>query len=293
MSPSMERALFDAVLRGFQASSLLTAGALLVVGSPYGSQTSYRGRFAVNGRAAWIAMELVSPAMLLYAYLGQPARDLGLVPAGGPAGESARGDPTAWWTARGVLVLAWLAHYMYRALVYPLRQAGRKPMHLGIALAAVAFNTVNGYLNGRWLAAFAPADHGQAFAAYVAADGVCRGLGLVLFVAGLAGNIYHDAILTGLGRRRAAQQTQDAPAVSRYAVPHGGLFALVSCPHFLCELVEWLGYALASGSPAAWAFLMNAACNLVPRARLIHRWYRATFAAEYPASRKAIVPFLL
>ncbi|KAJ2768950.1 hypothetical protein IWQ57_003314 [Coemansia nantahalensis] len=292
MAQATERALFDAVLRGFQVSSLAIAGSLLVTGSPYGSQTNYRGRLAVNGRVAWIAMELVSPAMLLYAYLGHPARDLGVVPAGGPGSESAHSGLAAWRTARGALVLAWLVHYVYRALVYPLQQQARKPMHLGIALSAVVFNTVNGYLNGRWLAAFAPAELGQPFAAYVAADALRRSAGLALFAAGLGGNIYHDSILTGLSHRQAALQTAAGARARRYAVPHGGLFALVSCPHYLCELAEWLGYALVSGSPAAWTFLLNAACNLVPRARLIHRWYRTTFAAEYPTSRTAIIPFL-
>jgi hypothetical protein len=34
------------------------------------------------------------------------------------------------------------------------------------------------------------------------------------------------------------------------------------------------------------------AANLVPRAVAHHRWYRERFA-DYPAERKALVPFLL
>ncbi|KAJ1734202.1 hypothetical protein LPJ61_001194 [Coemansia biformis] len=287
MASIAERPLFDSVLRGFQASSLVAAGALLVVGSPYGSQTSYQGWQAVNGRMAWIAMELVSPAMLLYAFLGNPAYDLGVLPAAVPASEPSQDDQLfdgPCWSARNMLVLAWLLHYAYRAVVYPLRQTSRKPMHLGIVLAAVVFNTINGYLNGRWLATYAPAEHGQMFTSYVAARCMRRVLGLVLFAAGMCGNIYHDSILTSLRCSQAAQ---------RYSIPHGGLFGLVSCPHYLCELVEWLGYALLSDSPAAWTFLLNAACNLVPRARFIHRWYQSAFPGEYPSSRRAILPFLL
>ncbi|KAJ2784913.1 hypothetical protein H4R18_000838 [Coemansia javaensis] len=285
MAAVTERDLYDAVLRGFQVCSLAIAGALLAVGSPYGSQTSYRGRLAVNGRAAWAAMELVSPAMLLYAYFGCPLW-CGLA-AVQPA-TAANGGSL--WSARNVLAAAWAAHYAYRGVAYPLRQASRKPMHVGIVLAAVVFNTVNGYLNGRWLAAFAPAEHQQPLGRYVAAQWVRRGGGMSLFVAGAAGVVYHDAVLTGLRRDNSNSNNNSKGG---YAVPHRGLFALVACPHYLCELVEWLGFALLSDSPAAWTFLLNAACNLLPRARLVHAWYRATFPDQYPESRRAIVPFLL
>ena len=39
-------------------------------------------------------------------------------------------------------------------------------------------------------------------------------------------------------------------------------------------------------SPAVWTF-----ANLAPRARSHHAWYHASFA-EYPAERKALVPWI-
>ncbi|KAJ2384121.1 hypothetical protein H4S02_004964 [Coemansia sp. RSA 2611] len=260
-----EKTLFNIVLQGFLAISLVIAGALMVVGSPYGSQTSYRGRLAINGQTAWIIMELVSPTTLLCAYLTYETS-------------------IEFMSASNALVALWLVHYANRAVVYPLRQPARKPMHIGIMLSAVVFNTINGYLNGRWLSAFAPAEYHHDLSGFIATHYLRVPLGLALFAAGMCGNVIHDNILAGL-RRTGSKR--------RYSIPAGGLFGWVSCPHFFCEAIEWLGFAVLADSPAAWAFLLNVLCNLVPRAYFIHRWYLATFPDNYPRTRRAMIPFVL
>ncbi|KAJ2851262.1 hypothetical protein IWW36_001283 [Coemansia brasiliensis] len=266
-----EKEIFDAMLQGFQLLSLMVAGALMVVGSPYGSQTQYQGMLAVDGKLAWILMELVSPLALLSLY-AWPLLSI---------------KHFAEYTFSDFLVCLWLVHYVHRAVIYPLRQPSRKPMHLGIMLSAVAFNMLNGYLNGRWLAQYAPEEL-QAKSMEFAWLHLNQVLwGLLLFVAGMAGNIYHDNILMNI---RLCRKTKRGHSI--YSVPQGGLFQVVSCPHFLCEIVEWFGFAVLSGSPAAWTFWLNVVCNLVPRAYFIHKWYQATFA-DYPQNRKAIVPYLL
>ena len=74
-------------------------------------------------------------------------------------------------------------------------------------------------------------------------------------------------------------------------MPFGGGFAYVSAPNYLGEIVEWVGFALAAGTLAAWAFALFTFANLAPRALANHRWYRARFA-EYPPDRRALIPFL-
>jgi hypothetical protein len=83
-----------------------------------------------------------------------------------------------------------------------------------------------------------------------------------------------------------------APGETGYAIPRGGLFELVSCPNYLGEIVEWIGWAVASASLAGLAFAVYTAANLAPRAIAHHAWYREKFPG-YPGSRKALVPFLL
>ena len=74
-------------------------------------------------------------------------------------------------------------------------------------------------------------------------------------------------------------------------MPHGGLYERVSCPNYLAELIEWLGWAVATRSGAGLAFFVYTFANLAPRARAHHAWYRRQFP-DYPPQRKALLPWL-
>ena len=84
---------------------------------------------------------------------------------------------------------------------------------------------------------------------------------------------------------------QHAHTFAMYRVPHGGLFTYVSCANYLGELVQWGGGALATWTWAGLLWWMFAISTFVPRARMTHAWYRQRFP-EYPAERKALVPFI-
>ena len=62
--------------------------------------------------------------------------------------------------------------------------------------------------------------------------------------------------------------------------------------HYLGEIIEWTGWAIATWSPAGLAFALYTFANLAPRAITHHRWYRERFP-DYPRDRKALLPFLL
>lgn len=180
-----------------------------------------------------------------------------------------------WWThpQRGELVvtvlgLAWLAHYGQRTFLFPfLMRGGGRPHALLTVVMAVLFNVPNASANAVGLRA-RPVD-----AAFVA--------GVGLFVAGMVVNLHADAVLRGLRR----------PGETGYRIPQGGAYRWVSSANYLGEIVEWVGFALASGSLAAWAFAAFTFANLAPRARSHHRWYRDRFP-DYPPERRAIVPFI-
>ncbi|KAJ2747047.1 hypothetical protein GGI20_000851 [Coemansia sp. BCRC 34301] len=265
-----EEDIYYLLLRTAQIACALIVGGELVFGSPYGSQSKYQGTLALNGRVTWILMELVSPAALLYSYLSM---DL-FVPTPRSASRS---------LLTHAFCMLWVLHYANRALVYPLRQASRKPMHIGIGLGSCVFNSINGYLNGRWFSVFSDALYNESYLY----THKCRvALGVCLFVLGMAGNVYHDNILLRL-RRPAAGKSNN-----RYSVPDGGLFAVVSCPHYFCEVVEWTGFAILTRSPAAWTFALATLCNLLPRAYSIHKWYIREFP-KYPKDRKAMIPHVV
>ncbi|GIL93221.1 hypothetical protein Vretimale_8143 [Volvox reticuliferus] len=79
----------------------------------------------------------------------------------------------------------------------------------------------------------------------------------------------------------------------QYFIPHGWLYELVSCPNYLGELIEWTGYALAVWSWPALAWVLFGASTFIPRSLTHQRWYRQHFGNEYPARRKALIPFIL
>lgn len=76
-----------------------------------------------------------------------------------------------------------------------------------------------------------------------------------------------------------------------YKIPRGGAFEWVSGANFFGEIVEWVGFAIAAWSLPAAAFAFFTFCNIGPRGLHHHQWYKQRFK-DYPADRKALIPFL-
>jgi 3-oxo-5-alpha-steroid 4-dehydrogenase 1 len=240
------------VLAEFLLAALTAAGLKFIV-APYGRHTRTGWGPTLPARAGWVIME--SPASLLFLafYL--------------------TGDHRAEFTPL-VLLAMWQLHYARRAFVYPflMRDGARMPAVL-VAMA-IAFNVLNAYVNALWI---------SRFGAY--ADGWLTDprflLGAALFFGGLVLNQRSDRTLRNLR----------GPGETGYRIPRGGAYRWVSCPNYLGEIVEWLGWALATWSFAGLAFAAYTMANLVPRALANHRWYRERFP-DYPPERHALVPYL-
>jgi steroid 5-alpha reductase family enzyme len=155
-------------------------------------------------------------------------------------------------------------------------RGSNKTKPLLTVLIAVVFNTCNGAINAYAVTEVSP----HLTTAWLADPRFW--LGLALFVGGYCVNHQSDAILRNLRR----------PGESGYKIPEGGLYAYVSSPNYLGEMVEWVGFAIASLTPAGAAFAFFTFANLFPRALANHRWYRERFS-DYPAARRAVLPFVL
>jgi 3-oxo-5-alpha-steroid 4-dehydrogenase 1 len=83
-------------------------------------------------------------------------------------------------------------------------------------------------------------------------------------------NMQSDAALRALRPARAPQggsAEQAKGGRGEYRIPRGGAFRLVSCPNYLGEILEWAGFALATGGAVhASAFAVFTACILGSRA---------------------------
>ncbi|RME25430.1 MAG: DUF1295 domain-containing protein [Deltaproteobacteria bacterium] len=227
---------------------------LFFVRAPYGRYVRRGWGPLVGRRTGWILMEL----------------------------PSAIGMPLAFWlgnrhtdTAAIVFLSLWSVHYFHRTFIYPLGLARGQGHTLTTVAMAWVFNSANVFFNGYWLFHAGPV-LGASWLGdprFVA--------GLVVFVAGFVACKHSDAILRRLRRNNPGE----------YKIPEGGLFRWISCPNYLGEIVEWLGWAILTWSLAGLSFAIWTVANLAPRAWHHHRWYMERFA-EYPKNRKALVPFI-
>lgn len=235
--------------------ALLTFVLLQVFIAPYGRHQRAGWGPTLPNRVAWVVME--SPAVLFFGALFF-------------AGEHrAEAVPL-------VLLGLWMMHYVQRTFIFPFRiRSDGKSMALSIVATGFAFNLLNAYVNARWIS-----ELGEYTSRWFTDPRFI--LGVALMAVGWLINIHSDTILMRLR----------GPGETGYKVPHGGLYRWVSCPNYFGEMLEWLGWALATWSTAGLAFAVYTIANLLPRARSHHQWYREQFS-DYPSSRRAVIPFLL
>lgn len=228
---------------------------LFFVTAPYGRHVRRGWGPTISSRASWMLME--SPAFFVI-----PATallDVRPLPALGLA-----------------LLLLWQVHYVYRTFVYPLLlTAPQKPFPVVLTLMAILFNTMNGYINGDMLLA----NHRLLRVEWLWDPRFL--LGVALFIGGFLTHVSSDAHLRSLRRS----------SYEGYRIPRRGLARLVSNPHYFGEILEWVGWAVATWSMAGLAFALFTIANLAPRALSNHRWYRSTFP-DYPRSRRVLIPFV-
>lgn len=230
---------------------------LNLIDAPYGPLDTWSERWwRIPQLPAWIIME--SPAPLVFTTCMFV--------------DDAPKSAAAW-----ILFGLWSVHYYHRSYVYPFLLRGDIRLPVILVASGAFWCALNGYLNGMWVGVFGDYD-----AAWLTDPRFV--IGVALFVVGFVLNKHSDHLLR--------QLRADDAGTSEFKVPYGGAFRYVSAPHYLGEIVTWIGFALASWSIPALLFVLMAVSNLVPRARSLHRWYLETFP-DYPKERKALVPFLL
>ena len=248
-----ERAFFDFLLIGWLLLAIVIFIILFYISAPYGRHIRSGWGPVINNKLGWIIME--APALLVFIVcfiLGSSTNTISIL----------------------VFFGLWLSHYIHRAFIYPFWLRGTaNRMPVVIISFGLLFNTVNGYLNGRYIFTFSGGYTNEWLLdpRFIA--------GLVLFLTGFIINRQADYTLRHL--RKASE--------SGYKVSTKGLFRWISCPNYFGEIMIWIGWAVATWSLAGLVFAFWTAANLVPRARAHHAWYRENFPG-YPPGRKALVP---
>ncbi|KAM5549013.1 hypothetical protein ABKV19_000434 [Rosa sericea] len=116
--------------------------------------------------------------------------------------------------------------------------------------------------------------------------------GILLFLLGISGNFYHHYLLS---RMRSSSSSSPSNSKSNddkdYKIPRGGLFELVVCPHYLFEIIGFVGFFFISQTLYAFAFVAGTAFYLTGRSYATRRWYLSKFK-HFPQNVKALIPYL-
>ena len=252
----MDITTFDYIAYLWILLALITFVFLLFVTAPFGRHTRSDWGPMINNTAGWIIMESVSLITFLYFFFsGSIEKTIVMY----------------------VIAGLWSAHYINRSFIYPFRQKDqKKKMPMIIMFSAIAFNFMNGFLNGYYIGNFGFQYTNSWFISLPFI------LGIILFISGMFINDKSDAMLLALRK----------PGEKGYKIPRGFLFEKISCPNHFGEILEWFGFALLSWNIASLSFAVWTFANLAPRAISHHRWYKKHFD-NYPKNRKAVLPRLL
>ena len=226
---------------------------LLKIAAPYGKFSDNLWGPSISFKWGWIVQEITSPIIFSYFFLTGDLND----------------KVFAW-----VFFILWNLHYINRSIIFPIRQSQTNYCPLIIVMSAIFFNIINGFINGYYL--------GNIFhyeSTYFKNINFILGLGL--FISGVIINIKSDNILIKIKKK-----------YNTYKIPEGFLYRYISCPNYLGEIIQWIGFSIMTWSAPALIFAVWTFCNLFPRALSNHMWYLDKFP-NYPKERKAIIPFIL
>ncbi len=130
-----------------------------------------------------------------------------------------------------IILLMFTIHYFYRGFIFPFQLRGKTKMPLTIALFGAIFNTVNGYLNARWLYTLSPNPYPVSW--LLTPQFI---IGFFIFYGGVGINLHSDHI-TRVLRSKGEKEM-------KWIVPDSGLHKYVASPNYLGEITEWLGWAI-------------------------------------------------
>lgn len=106
-------------------------------------------------------------------------------------------------------------------------------------------------------------------------------VGLFVFLVGNCGNFYHHYLLSKLREK----------GDKSYKIPRGGLFDLIICPHYLFEIITFVGVSFIAQTIFACLFMLGSAVYLSARSYSTRKWYASKFE-DFPKNVKGLIPYI-
>ena len=245
--------IYNFILIPWLIIAIITFLILFTITAPYGKFSNSKWGILVNYRLGWFIQEIISPLSFSYFFLTGIANK----------------NYVSW-----ILFSIWILHYINRSIIFPLRIPNGSKIPVPIIISAISFNIINGFINGFHIGNIAFFDDQYIYSIKFI-------IGLLIFTIGLIINIHSDEVLIKIKKKNIG-----------YQIPKGGLYKYISCPNYLGEILEWIGFAIISWSFPGLLFAVWTMANLIPRAKSQHAWYKEKFKSEYPKEKKAILPFI-
>lgn len=244
--------LYNIILIPWLILAIISFFLLFKITAPYGKFSNKKFGFLIDYKLGWFIQEIISPLFLFYFFIiGNGEKSI-----------------IHWF-----LILIWIIHYINRSIIFPLRINISSKIPISVICSAIFFNIVNGFINGFHLGNLATFSNDYIFSFNFI-------FGLLLFLIGALININADNVLIKIKKQRKG-----------YQIPKGKLYNLISCPNYLGEMMEWIGFAFMCWSLPSLLFAIWTIANLFPRALSQHKWYKEKF--DYPINRKAIIPYII
>jgi 3-oxo-5-alpha-steroid 4-dehydrogenase 1 len=178
------------------------------------------------------------------------------------------------------ILLLFLLHYGQRSFVFPLLMKGDSKMPLSVVFSGIFFNLCNAFMQGCWLFIICP-DNMYELSWFWSPQFI---IGTVIFFFGMAVNMHSDRII-----RKLRKSKED----NNYYLPKGFLFDRINSSNYFGELLEWLGFAILTMSPAGFVFFCWAFANLVPRSKAVYNRYYQFFGEDFTKlNRWKIIPYV-
>ena len=254
----MSPVLFTYLLWVMSFLAIVVFICLYFITAGYGQFRTKRWGYSIDNRVAWFLMEapVFFVMLIIWCRAGFPFHLPELI-----------------------LLGLFLVHYFQRSFVFPSLMKGHSRMPLSIMMIGIIFNVINGIMQGGGLFWFPIPAYTQGASYLLRWNAI---VGIIVFLFGMIVNWHSDYVIRHLRQ----------PGDTRHYLPQAGFYRYVTSANYFGELVEWIGFAIAAASPAAWVFALWTGANLIPRAHAIHRKYHEEFGDEAVGTRRRIIPLV-
>ena len=252
----MGQSAFDLLLLVMSGLAVLVFVALYYIRAGYGMFRTDKWGFSLDNKTGWVLMEAPVFFVMLFLWWGSDVRTE---------------------TVPLLFFLLFELHYFQRSFIFPFLMRGKSRMPWTIVLMGVVFNVLNGIMQGEWLFYLAGDKYTDEWLSTSS-----FWMGILLFFVGMGINLHSDCVIRHLRK----------PGDTRHYLPQRGMYRYVTSGNYFGELLEWVGFAVLTCSPAAWVFVLWTFANLAPRANAIRKRYYEEFGKDAVGKRKRMIPFI-